>query len=155
MKVKDLMTTNISCIRENTTVQQAASYMRKDDIGCIPVCDDSGHIRGILTDRDIVLRTLASDPEKDRGSKPRTSVNDILSGDIMTLSPVTVSPEANIHDAALLFSAYQIRRLPVVEASRLVGMLSLGDIAAKPLYIDEAGDALSAISLTGVRQAGN
>lgn len=62
MKVKDLMTTNISCIRENTTVQQAASYMRKDDIGCLPVCDDSGHIRGILTDRDIVLRTLASDP---------------------------------------------------------------------------------------------
>ena len=155
MKVKDLMTANIACVRENTPVQQAAFYMRKDDIGCLPVCDDSDHIRGILTDRDIVLRALASEPDKNSGSDLRSSAGDILSGDIMTLSPVTVSPDANIHDAALLFSAYQIRRLPVVEASRLVGMLSLGDIAAKPLYIDEAGDALSAISHTGARQAEN
>jgi len=70
----------------------------------------------------------------------------LTAGEIMSLDPVTVSPDQNIHDAALLFSAHKIRRLPVTEASRIVGMLSLGDVAVKPVYIDEAGDALSAIS---------
>ena len=59
----------------------------------------------------------------------------------------------SIHEASLLFSAHKIRRLPVTEASRLVGMLSLGDIAVKPVYIDEAGDALSSISLADGLQA--
>lgn len=136
MKVKDLMSTNITCVSENSTIEQIASHMRKNDVGCIPVCDDTGHIRGMITDRDIVLRCLAK-PEHEN----------ITAGNIMTTNPVTVSPEQNIHDAALLFSAHKIRRLPVTEASRIVGMLSLGDVAVKPVYIDEAGDALSAISV--------
>ena len=73
----------------------------------------------------------------------------------MTNDPVTVSPDMSIHDAALLFSSHQIRRLPVVEASKIVGILSLGDIASKPVFIDEAGDALSAISITGGLQSKN
>lgn len=140
MKVKDIMTTNITCIREDTPVPQIALQMRKDDIGCIPVCDEKNNLRGIVTDRDIVLRAV---------SKNR---DDLTSKDIMTADPISVTPEMNIHDAALLFSAYRIRRLPVVESSRLIGMLSLGDLASKPVYIDEAGDALSAISITDTAQ---
>ena len=139
MKVKDLMSTNITCACETTPALHLAAHMKKNNIGSIPVCDDAGHIKGIITDRDLVLRVLG------KGS----SADEITAGDIMTLDPVTVSPETGIHDAALLFSAYQIRRLPVTEASRIVGMLSLGDIASRPVYIDEAGDALSAISFTG------
>ncbi len=133
MKVKELMSTNITCVGENASVLQIADHMRRNDIGCVPVCDDAGHIKGIVTDRDLVVRCLAQ-------------TGKTTAGDIMTTDPVTVSPEQNIHDAALLFSAHKIRRLPVTEASRIVGMLSLGDVAVKPVYIDEAGDALSAIS---------
>lgn len=133
MKVKELMSTNITCVGESASVLQIADHMRRNDIGCVPVCDDAGHIKGIVTDRDLVVRCLAQ-------------TGKTTAGDIMTIDPVTVSPEQNIHDAALLFSAHKIRRLPVTEASRIVGMLSLGDVAVKPVYIDEAGDALSAIS---------
>ena len=144
MKVRDLMSTNITCIKENTSIPQIASHMKKDDVGCLPVCDDAGHLKGIVTDRDLVLRALSE-----------RRVAEMTSGDIMTTSPVTVSPDMNIHDAALLFSAHQRRRLPVVEASKIVGMLSLGDVAVRPVCIDEAGDALSAISITGADPAGN
>lgn len=136
MKVKDLMSTNITCVKEDTLIKNVAVHMRKNNIGCIPVCDDAGHVKGIVTDRDLVLRVMTG----------KCNAVPVTASDIMTKNPVTASPEQNIHDAALLFSAYKIRRLPVTEASRLVGILSLGDIAAKPVYIDEAGDALSAIS---------
>ncbi len=139
MKVKDLMSTNIRCISEDTPVHLIALYMKKTNVGCMPVCDDAGHVLGIVTDRDIVLRAAADDSK---------SVRNTTAAEIMTLNPVTVSSNSNIHDASLLFSAHKIRRLPVTEASRIVGMLSLGDIASKPVYIDEAGDALSAISST-------
>lgn len=145
MKVKELMSTNITCACETTPALHLAAQMKRNNIGSVPVCDDAGHIKGIVTDRDLVLRALGKD----------ASIEEITAGDIMTLNPVTVSPESGIHEAALLFSAYQIRRLPVMEASRIVGMLSLGDIASKPVYIDEAGDALSAISLTAGLQSGN
>ena len=145
MKVKELMSTNITCACEDTPVMQLAAHMKRNNIGSVPVCDDAGHIKGIVTDRDLVLRVLGGDIPAD----------EITAGDVMTIDPVTVSPETGIHDAALLFSAYQIRRLPVTEASRIIGMLSLGDVAAKPVYIDEAGDALSAISLAGGLRSGN
>ncbi len=153
MKVKDLMSTNITCARENTPVLQIAAHMKKDNVGSIPVCDDAGHLKGIVTDRDIVLRVMANSNAVGTGSGKSYNVSDMTSKDIMTTEPVTVSPDTDIHHAALMFSSYQIRRLPVVETSKLVGMLSLGDIATKPVYIDEAGDALSAISLTGGLQA--
>ena len=141
MKVKELMSTGITCIMENTPVALAALYMKKDNVGSMPVCDSAGHLKGIVTDRDIVLRALACE-----NSDSSESALSIPVSDIMTCDPVTVSSDMSVHDAALLFSSYQIRRLPVTEASKLVGMLSLGDGAAKPECIDEAGDALSSIS---------
>lgn len=154
MKVKELMSTGITCITENTPVALAALYMKKDNVGSMPVCDSSGHLKGIVTDRDIVLRALACE----KGEISGASALSTPVSDIMTCDPVTVSSDMSIHDAALLFSSYQIRRLPVTEASKLVGMLSLGDVAAKPVCIDEAGDALSSISAdasTGVPRSGN
>ncbi|MBQ3611753.1 MAG: CBS domain-containing protein [Firmicutes bacterium] len=149
MKVKELMSTNITCVSESTPADQIALQMRKNDVGCMPVCDDAGHIKGIVTDRDLVIRCLAKAVAADENGKKAGSPGNTMltAGDIMSLDPVTVSPDQNIHDAALLFSAHKIRRLPVTEASKIVGMLSLGDVAVKPVYIDEAGDALSAISI--------
>ena len=145
MKVKDLMSTDIACIRDDASVLQAAYTMRKNNIGSLPVCDDSGHVKGIITDRDIIIRALARClPENNISRK----LNEIRSEDIMSTDIVSVSPDTSIHDAVLLLAHYKIRRLPVTEASRIVGMLSLGDIAVRPVHIDEAGDALSAISFT-------
>lgn len=154
MKVKELMTTNIACVGEDAPVSVIAAQMKKNDVGSIPVCDDAGHIKGIVTDRDLVIRAMArakssSGSEASAASKPA----ELTASTIMTTDPITISPEQNIHDAALLFAAHKIRRLPVTEASRIVGMLSLGDMAVKPVYIDEAGDALSAISLADGLQA--
>lgn len=146
MKVKELMSTNITCVSESTPADQIALQMRKNDVGCIPVCDDAGRIKGIVTDRDLVIRCLAKAVAPGENDKKAGSTM-LTAGDIMSLDPVTVSPDQNIHDAALLFSAHKIRRLPVTEASKIVGMLSLGDVAVKPVYIDEAGDALSSISV--------
>ncbi|MDO4486200.1 MAG: CBS domain-containing protein [Bacillota bacterium] len=139
------MSTDIVCIKENSTIIQAAAQMRKCNIGSLPVCDDTGHIKGILTDRDIVIRALS---EYADGTAGHLSLKDIKVKDVMSLNPVTVSPDTSIHDAALNFAFHKIRRLPVTEASGIVGMLSLGDVAVKPVFIDEAGDALSSISLT-------
>lgn len=148
MKVKDLMSTNITCVSEKTSVEHVADHMRRNDIGCIPVCDDAGRIKGIITDRDIVIRYLAKLALSESSSiNDAASFSSVSAGQIMTSDPITVSPDQNIHDASLLFSAHKIRRLPVTEASRIVGMLSLGDVAVKPVYIDEAGDSLSAISV--------
>ncbi|MDO4544931.1 MAG: CBS domain-containing protein [Bacillota bacterium] len=160
MKVKDLMSTNITCINENTSVSQIAKQMRKENVGSLPVCDDNGHLKGIVTDRDLVLRVLAKyytanpDPALELSVENR-DISHMRSRDIMTLDPVTVSPDTNTHDAALLFSAHKVRRLPVVENSKIVGMLSLGDLAVKPICVDEAGDALSSISLPDGLQAKN
>ena len=153
MKVKDLMSTNITCVDEDATIEQIANHMRKNNVGSLPVCDDAGHVKGIITDRDLVIRTVSKMRTDKSHSISLDDFKKITAGDIMTKDPVTTSPDHNIHEAALLFASHKIRRLPVTEASKLIGMLSLGDIAVRPVYIDEAGDALSAISLADGLQA--
>lgn len=134
MQVKDLMTRAVTWARPDTSIKQIARLMRQENIGSVPVCTDRGEILGIVTDRDIVVRSLSLDEEKAKAK------------DIMTKSPISVHPDMNTHQAALLFAKHQVRRLPVVESNRLVGVLALADVARKNIYIDEAGDALSAIS---------
>lgn len=137
MKVKDLMSTSIVCVRPETSISQVAKQMRQADVGSIPVCDDRGQILGIITDRDIVIRALSDD------QGPKTAK------EIMTQNPISASPNMNTHQASIAMAKHQVRRLPVVENNKLLGMLSMADIARKNIYVDEAGDALSAISKPG------
>lgn len=134
MNVKELMSTGICSVRPEASIYEIARQMRKLDVGAIPVCNDKGEILGIVTDRDIVLRCIASDP-------PRYTASGIMSGNI-----ISAPEEMNIHDAALLLSRNQVRRLPVTSGGRLVGMLTTSDIARRPIMIDEAGDILHAVS---------
>jgi CBS domain-containing protein len=135
MKVSQLMTKNVSVADRETTLEEIATMMRDEDAGAIPVLDGEKLI-GIVTDRDIVLRCIAE------GRDPvGTTSEEILSPD-----PTTIRPNDDIDSAAHLMAQRQVRRLPVVDQSgRLVGMLSLGDIAVK-----EDGDAESAEALEGV-----
>ncbi len=134
MRVKELMTSNICSVRPETSVREIARQMRKIDIGAIPVCNDKGELLGMITDRDIVLRCIAAE-------HPKYTAAEIMSENI-----VSAPEDMNIHDAALLLSHHQIRRLPITSGGRLIGMLSTADIARRPIMADEAGDILCAVS---------
>jgi len=132
--VKDVMTTNIHYCTPLDNVFEVAVKMKDYDVGAIPICED-GHLLGMITDRDIAIRGVA---EKHPGS---TKVTDIMSEKL-----VTVTADVSVDEAAELMATEQIRRLPVVEGKKLIGMVSLGDLATHDLYSDNAGKALSEIS---------
>lgn len=134
MRVKDLMSTIVTCVRPETSIEQVAKQMKQENIGSIPVCNDRGEALGIITDRDIVVRSVSN-------LKEQKTVKDI-----MTKNLISAEPNMDTHEAALLMAKYQVRRLPVLENKKIIGMLAMADIARKPVYVDEAGDALSAIS---------
>ncbi len=134
MKVKDMMSTSVVCARPETPIDILARQMKTENVGLLPICTDSGNILGVVSDRDIVLRSVSN------------KMMNQTAKDIMTQNVICATPNMDSHDAALLLSKYQVRRLPVAENGKLVGMLALADIARKKLYVDEAGDALSAIS---------
>ena len=135
MKVKDVMTKKIAYINPASTVVEAAQLMQKHNVGSIPVCDQSGVI-GIVTDRDIVVRNIA------HGNNPQnTKVQDV-----MTSNVATATPDMDISDVSKLMGGSQIRRVPVVENNKLVGMVSLGDVATDAKYDTEVAQALSEIS---------
>jgi CBS domain-containing protein len=138
MNIRDVMTSNPQSVSPSDTIQSAARIMRDEDTGAVPVVDN-GRPVGILTDRDIVVRAVA-DGELDR------RVRDIVSGEI-----VTVRPDTSTQEAARLMSDHQVRRLPVVENDRLVGIVSIGDLAVKDTPEKHVGQALQNIS-EGVKE---
>lgn len=135
MKVRDVMTSSVDWVTPDTSVVEVAQLMKKDDVGSIPICKENRLI-GIITDRDIVLKVVAAG-----GNTNNISARDIMSKDI-----IFVSADQDVHEAANLMSEYQIRRLPVLEKGKLVGILAIGDLAIEKIHINEAGDALSDIS---------
>ena len=134
MKVRDVMTSSVDWVTPETSVVEVAQLMKKDDVGSIPVCKEN-RMMGIITDRDIVLNVVAA------GGNTNISAKDIMSTDV-----ISVSADQDVHEAANLMSEYQIRRLPVLEKGKLVGILAIGDLAIEKIHINEAGDALSDIS---------
>ena len=140
MKVRDLMTEDVASASAETTLEAIATMMRDADTGAIPIVDDEALI-GIVTDRDIVLRCVADG--KDAAI--------VTAEEIISDNPVTVEPDDDVEEAAEMMAERKIRRLPVCEDGRLVGMLSLGDIAVR--QGDEAGDALESVS-EGSKAAG-
>ncbi|MTV49061.1 CBS domain-containing protein [Heliobacillus mobilis] len=129
------MTQDITSISSDKSVIEAAKIMKQLDVGAVPVVQGDKCI-GMITDRDIVLRVVA------QGQDPQnTQVNAAMTSD-----PITASPDMDVHAAADLMAERQIRRLPVVEKERLVGIVALGDLAVTNIFQNEAGDALSEIS---------
>jgi len=142
MVVKDLMNPGVVSVEPTSTAAAAARLISRHNVGALPVCGGDGKLRGMVTDRDIVLRCVAAEDDP-----AQTPVRDI-----MTRSCVTVSPNADCREAARLMSAQQVRRLPVVEEGKVVGMLSLGDLAKCHRFDMEAAQALSEISENIVRR---
>ena len=136
MLVKDIMTTNMVVMGPERTVMDAARLMQKHNIGSIPVTDPSGNIAGIITDRDIVVRCLTQNL-----NPTSTTVNSI-----MTVNVITCTPETDITSAVKTMSEKKIRRLPVMMAGKVAGIISLGDLATNVFINNEATQALSDIS---------
>ena len=136
MQVRDLMNPSVVSITPSGSASLAARLLSRHNVGSLPVCGEDGGLRGIVTDRDIVLRCVAA--EEDPG---KTQVKDI-----MTRNCAVVSPEDDAREAARLMAEKQVRRLPVLEGNSVVGMVSLGDLARSHRCDMEAGKALSEIS---------
>jgi CBS domain-containing protein len=116
--IKEVMTRDVRACEPNATVADAAKVMAQEDVGPVPIVED-GRLIGIVTDRDIVVRVVAE------GRDPNaTTVSEIASTEL-----VTVSPDDDLDEALKLLAERQIRRLPVVEGDRLVGIVAQADIA--------------------------
>lgn len=141
MNIRDVMTPNPSCVTPEDSIQNAARIMRDMDTGAVPVVEN-GRPVGIVTDRDIVIRGVAEDGQLNR------PVREIVTGSV-----VCASPDMSTREAADLMSEHQVRRLPVVENERLVGIVSIGDLAVKEGKDRRIGDTLQDIS-AGVKERG-
>lgn len=136
MQVSELMNASVVSIAPDETATLAARLLSRHNIGSLPVCGEDGGLRGIVTDRDIITRCVAA--EEDPG---QTKVRDI-----MTRGCAVVSPGDDVREAARKMAESQVRRLPVLENDKVVGILSLGDIALSQRCGMEASKALTEIS---------
>lgn len=133
MNVSQVMTTEVISCGIDDTLSRCADNMRHINVGSMPIIDNDNHVRGIITDRDIAVRAVAS------GVDP----NQVTVGQFMTADPVTVLPDVTVADAAGIMAERQVRRLPVVDKNGcLLGMISLGDLA-----VDVGEEALIAETL--------
>lgn len=133
--LRDIMTTDVTYSNPQDPVMQAAQKMKQLNVGSIPVCDANQNVIGMITDRDICLRCVADNLPNS------TPVQQVMSQNV-----VTASPDMTVDKAAHLMSDRQIRRLPVVENGKMVGIVAIGDLATRHPSAEEAGHALSDIS---------
>lgn len=136
MTVKELMNPKVVTVEPGASAALAARLLSRYNVGALPVCTSDKRLRGIVTDRDIVLRCVAAEDDP-----AQTPVRDIMSR-----SPATLSPTQDVTAAAKVMAEYQVRRLPVVESGKVVGIVSLGDLARSHRFDMEAAQALSEIS---------
>lgn len=118
---RDIMHFGAECIGEHETLQFAAQRMRDLDVGALPICGDDDRLHGIITDRDIVLKCVAV------GRDPSA----ITAGELAQGTPVTVSSDTQVGDILQAMESHQIRRVPVIEEGRLIGMISEADLARR------------------------
>ena len=132
---RDLMTPNPECIGESDTLVAAAQRMRDLDVGSLPICGDDNRLKGVLTDRDIVVKVVAD------GTDPSS----VAVGELAQGKPITIGADDPAEEALRTMAQYQVRRLPVIDGHDLVGMLSQADVA-RSLPEDKVGEVLRAVS---------
>lgn len=137
MRVSDVMTRGVECTRPDATLREAAGRMKELDVGALPVCGDNDRLVGMITDRDVTVRSTAA------GSDPGAAhVRDVMTPDV-----VYCFEDQDVAEAARLMKESQIRRLVVLDRDkRLVGIVSLGDLAVETGDEVLAGNTLEAVS---------
>ncbi|MDQ0823242.1 CBS domain-containing protein [Arthrobacter sp. V4I6] len=116
---RDIMTGGVECVGEKETLEQAARKLKELNVGSMPICGEDKRLKGMLTDRDIVVKCLAE------GGDPRT----VTAGELGEGKPVTIGADDSIEEAIRTMQEHKVRRLPVIDGHDLVGILSQADIA--------------------------
>lgn len=132
---RELMTPDVHCARTDETVVTAAARMRDIGVGSLPICGEDQRLHGVVTDRDIVVGCVAD------GKDP----SQVLVAQFCGEEPVTIGADDDAGEALRTMMDHDVRRLPVIEGHRLVGMLSQADLA-RALPEDEVGRMLAAVS---------
>ena len=132
---RDIMTGGVECVGVRDTLVQAAQRMRDLGVGALPICGEDGRLKGMLTDRDIVVQCVAD------GIDPGTKT----AGDLAHGKPVTIGADDSIEDTLHIMREHAIRRLPVIDGQELVGIVSQADVA-RNLPEDRVGELVEAIS---------
>jgi CBS domain-containing protein len=132
---REAMTAGVECVGESETVAEAARKMADLGVGSLPICGDDNRLKGMISDRDIVVKVVA------RQQDPAT----VTVGSLAEGKPVTIGADDSLEEALRTMSEHQVRRLPVIDGHDLVGILSQADLA-KALPDEAAGDLVQAIS---------
>ncbi len=132
---RDIMSGGAECVGENESLVDAAKKMRDLDVGSLPICGEDNRLKGMLTDRDIVVKCLA------QGGDPSST----KAGDYAEGKPVTIGADDSVEEILRTMTQYKVRRLPVIDGHDLVGMVSQGDVA-RNLPEEKVGDLVEAIA---------
>jgi len=135
---REVMSGGVECAGENETLLDAAKKLRDLDVGSMPICGEDDRLKGMLTDRDIVVKVLAE------GKDPSS----VTAGELSDGKPVTIGADDSVDEALKTMSDNKVRRLPVIDGHDLVGVVSIADLAGE-IDDDKVGDLVEAISATG------
>jgi len=132
---REVMTGGAECIGESESISRAATRMAQLDVGAMPICGEDNRLKGMLTDRDIVIKVIAEgrDPEQ------------VTAGEFGGAKPITVGADDSVEVAIETMKDHAVRRLPVIDGHDLIGIVSQGDLA-KGAPEGAVGDLVEAIS---------
>jgi CBS domain-containing protein len=132
---RDIMTGNAECVSVNDSLVDAARKLRDLDVGAMPICGDDNRLKGMLTDRDIVVKCIAQG-----GDPSSTKVSELAEG-----KPVTIGADDSVEETLRTMKEHGVRRLPVIDGHDMIGIVSQADVA-RNLPDDKIGDLVEAIS---------
>ncbi|RCG29966.1 CBS domain-containing protein [Sphaerisporangium album] len=133
---REIMTPDVECVTTDETVFEAAEKMARLDVGSLPICGTDDRLKGVLTDRDIVIKVLA------KGKDPKAC----LAGSLAQTEAVTIGADDDAKEILRTMAKHKIRRLPVIDGHQLVGIVALADVA-RALPDAPVGDLLDAITV--------
>jgi CBS domain-containing protein len=132
---REIMTGGAECVGENESLADAAKKMRELDVGALPICGEDNRLKGMLTDRDIVVEAIA------QGKSP----DETKAGELGEGKPVTIGADDSAEEALQTMAEHKVRRLPVIDGHDLIGVVSQADVATN-LSDDQTGALVEAIS---------
>lgn len=132
---REIMSGGAECVGEQESIAEAAQKMARLDVGALPICGGDNRLKGMLADRDIVVKVLAE------GKDPKTAT----AGEFEQGKPVTIGADDPAEEALRTMSEHKVRRLPVIDGHELIGIVSQGDLATE-LGAKQVGELVGAVS---------
>ena len=132
---REIMTPDVTCIGEKETLADAAHKMAELGVGSLPICGEDNRLKGMVTDRDIVIKTVAADRDPAK----------VMAADVAQGKPVTIGADDDAAEILRTMGQHKVRRLPVIDGHQLIGIVALADVA-RALPDRPVGDLVEAIS---------